>query len=121
MNKGTGIGFDVLFNNASMGIIVINELGCIVLANPFLLKQFQYEEAELLGQPIEKLIPSRFEHKHRRHVQEYNKRPRNRTMGEGMDLFAIKKDGTEFAVEVSLGQYQSDAGKYVIGFLTDVS
>jgi PAS domain S-box-containing protein len=121
MNKGTGIGFDVLFSNASMGIIVINEPGKIVLANPFLLKQFQYEEAELLGEPIEKLIPSRFQHKHQHHVQEYNKHPRSRTMGEGMHLFAIRKDGSEFSVEVSLGYYQSDAGKYVIGFVSDVS
>jgi PAS domain S-box-containing protein len=121
MNKGTGIGFDVLFSNASMGIIVINEEGKIVLANPFLLKKFSYEESELLGQPIEMLIPPRFRHRHQHHVQEYNKHPRNRDMGEGLDLYGIRKDGSEFSLEISLGHYQSDAGKYVIGFVTDVS
>ncbi len=121
MNKGTGIGFDVLFSNASMGIIVIDESGKIVLANPFLLRQFKYNEAELLGLPIEILIPARFQHRHQHYVQEYNKQPRNRAMGEGLDLYGIRKDGSEFSLEISLGHYQSEAGRYVIGFVSDVS
>lgn len=121
MNKGTGIGFDALFSNASMGIIVIDEHGNIVLTNPFLLKQFGYQEKELVGKPIETLIPGRFHHKHKHHVHQYNLHPKNRPMGQGMDLFAIRKDGTEFPVEVSLGHYESESGNFVIGFLSDVS
>jgi PAS domain S-box-containing protein len=121
MNKGTGIGFDALFSNGAMGIIVIDDRANIVLANPFLLNQFNYREAELIGQPISKLIPNRFHVKHEHHVQQYNELPKSRPMGLGMDLFARRKDGSEFEVEISLGHYNTEAGKYVIGFLSDIS
>lgn len=121
MNKGTGIGFDALFSNASMGILVADHAGSIILANPFLLKQFGYTEEELLGEPIERLIPQRFHHRHTDHVQAYNKHPNSRPMGLGMDLYAAKKDGSEFPVEVSLGHYETEQGRFVIAFLSDIS
>lgn len=121
MDRRTGIGFDALFINASMGILVADEQGCIMLANPYLLKQFGYTEAELLGQRVEKLIPSRFHERHRGHVDRYNEQPKSRPMGLGMDLFAARKDGTEFPVEVSLGNYETEKGRYVIAFLSDIS
>jgi PAS domain S-box-containing protein len=76
MQKGTGISFNALFNNASIGIIVANKDGNIILANPFLLLQFGYTENELIGVPVEKLIPSRFHFNHKRHVAHYNQHPR---------------------------------------------
>ncbi len=121
MDKETVVSFDALFSNASMGIIIADEQGKIVLANPFLLKQFDYMEEELVGQPIEKLIPKRFHERHTNHVHHYNRHPKSRPMGQGMDLFAIRRDGSEFPVEVSLGSYQSKQGKYVIAFLSDIS
>lgn len=121
MDRGTGISFDALFINASMGILVADERGIIVLVNPFLLKQFDYTEEELLGQRIEKLIPMRFHQRHVHHVAHYNEHPKSRPMGLGMDLFAAKKDGSEFPVEVSLGNYETAQGKYVIAFLSDIS
>lgn len=121
MDKGTNVSFDVLFNNASMGILLVNEQGTIVLVNPFLLKQFGYTEEELLGQPIEKLIPARFHHRHKDHVKHYNEHPRNRPMGLGMDLFGTKKSGEEFPVEVSLGNHETENGRFVIAFLSDIS
>lgn len=121
MNKGTGVGFDALFSNASMGILVADQKGKIVLVNPFLLLQFGYQENDLIDAPIEKLIPSRFHSKHRHHVENYTEHPKSRPMGVGMDLFAIRKDGTEFPVEVSLGSYETERGKYVIGFVSDIS
>lgn len=121
MDKGTGIGFDVLFNNASMGILVANQQGVILLTNPFLLHQFGYAEEELLGQPIEKLIPNRFHQRHVRHVAHYTEHPKSRPMGQGMDLYAIRKDGSEFPVEVSLGHYETPKDKFVIAFLSDIS
>jgi len=121
MDKGTGIGFDVLFNNASMGILVANQQGVILLTNPFLLHQFGYTEDELLGQRIEKLIPQRFHQRHVRHVAHYTEHPKSRPMGQGMDLYAIRKDGSEFPVEVSLGHYETPKDKFVIAFLSDIS
>jgi PAS domain S-box-containing protein len=121
MNTGTGVSFDALFLNASMGILVANDVGLIELVNPFLLKQFGYNESELLGHRIEKLIPARFHGRHVKHVDQYNERPKNRPMGLGMDLYAARKDGSEFPVEVSLGHYETERGKYVIAFLSDIS
>ena len=121
MDKGTNVSFHVLFSNASMGILVANEKGQIVMVNPFLLKQFGYEEGELIGEPIEKLIPGRFHHRHKDHVQQYYQHPRNRPMGLGMDLFGIKKNGQEFSVEVSLGNHETENGRFVIAFLSDIS
>ena len=121
MNKDTGIGFNALFTNASMGILVADERGTIVLVNPFLLKQFGYTESELLGNRIERLIPNRFHQRHVQHVAQYSERPKNRPMGLGMDLYAARKDGSEFPVEVSLGHYETERGKYVIAFLSDIS
>lgn len=121
MNRNTGIGFDALFINASMGIMVANERGILVLVNPFLLQQFGYTEEELLGQCIEKLIPARFHKRHVHHVMHYNEHPKSRPMGMGMDLYAARKDGSEFPVEVSLGNYETGQGKYVIAFLNDIS
>jgi len=121
MNKSTGIGFDALFFNASMGILVADAHGAIVLVNPFLLKQFGYTEEELLGQRIEKLIPARFHQRHVHHVEQYNEHPKSRPMGLGMDLFAGRKNGSEFPVEVSLSHYETEQGKYVIAFVSDIS
>jgi PAS domain S-box-containing protein len=121
MNLDTGIGFDALFENAAMGILVTNEKGTIVLANPFLLNQFDYHLEDILGQSIQKLIPTRFHQHHGKHVAHYMEHPNNRPMGLGMDLFAVRNDGTEFPVEVSLSNYDTSQGKYVIAFLSDIS
>lgn len=121
MEKSTSLSFDALFNYATMGIIVVDETGKIVLANPYLRKQFNYSEEDLIGCRIEKLIPSRFHSKHVQHVDHYTERPKNRPMGLGMDLYAMRKDGSEFPVEVSLGNYETQNGKFTIAFLSDIS
>ena len=115
------IGFDAVFDNASMGIIVADELGDIVLVNPFLLRQFDYLASELEGRHISRLIPSRFHQKHQQHLAGYSQHPKSRPMGLGMDLFAVRKDGSEFPVEVSLGRYEEGQNGYTIAFVTDIS
>lgn len=115
------IGFDVLFNNATIGIIVTDDQGRIILANPFLLNQFGYTEEEVLGQLIEILIPHRFHHKHVHHREGFTQHPRNRPMGVGLELYARRKDGGEFPVEVSLGNHHTDGGQFVIAFVSDIS
>jgi PAS domain S-box-containing protein len=110
-----------LFNNASMGIIVVNNKGLIELINPFALNLFGYRNDELTEKPIEFLIPRRYHHEHVKDRQAYTHNPRNRPMGLGMDLYGMKKDGTEFPVEVSLGHYESNGVENVIAFLSDIS
>ena len=119
--RNGNIGFDVLFQYATLGIIVTDAEGKIVLANPFLLRQFGYTEDELIGEPIEKLIPGRFGHRHKHHRDGFNQHPHSRPMGIGLDLFALRKDGSEFPVEISLGAYKTKAGQFVVAFVSDIS
>ena len=96
--------FETLFNHASIGIIVVNSAAEITLVNQFALFQFGYESsAELKGKKIEVLIPGRFHGKHVAQRDGYIHKPNNRPMGIGLDLFGKKNDGSEFPVEVSLG------------------
>ncbi|ANI89832.1 PAS domain-containing sensor histidine kinase [Arachidicoccus ginsenosidimutans] len=122
MNKTKNISFDALFRNASMGIVIVDEHGKIVQANPFLLQQFNYQkEEDITGKSIETLIPTRFHHKHTKYVHNYNEHPKSRPMGLGMSLFAMRSDGGEFPVEVSLGNYEEDNINYTIAFVSDIS
>lgn len=110
-----------LFNNAAIGIIIADDRGQIVQINEFALRQFLYEEEELIGAKIEILIPRRYEAKHVKHREKFGRDAHSRPMGTGMDLFAVKKDGTEFPVEVSLSPYDRDGKKYAIAFVSDIS
>ncbi len=110
-----------LFKHASMGIVVTDSGGIIKSINPFALNLFAYTSEEVVDKPIETLIPSRFHHHHVADRQAYTHNPRSRPMGLGMDLFAVRKDGSEFPVEVSLGIYDSDGESSVIAFVTDIT
>lgn len=116
------VKFEALFQYASIGILVVNQKAEIVLANTFLLSQFGYTDpVELVGKKIEFLIPGRF---HRTHIEdrnEYMEAPQRRPMGLGMDLFASKKDGSEFPVEVSLNNYEAGGESFVIAFISDIT
>ena len=112
---------DALLEHASMGIIETNEKAEIINVNPFALKLFGYERDELLHQKIELLIPSRFHAKHVKNREDYIHYPRNRPMGVGMDLYAVKKDGTEFPVEVSLSSYHYNGNNNAIAFVSDIT
>lgn len=114
--------FEALFNNAAIGIIIVNSEGRILLINQFALNQFGYEPEELVGKKIELLIPRRFKERHEHHRDHYhNHNPHSRPMGRGMDLFAVKKNGGEFPVEVSLSTYTNDAGQFSIAFVSDIT
>ena len=114
--------FQALFEYASLGILVANEKGEIQLVNHFLLTQFEYEDKnDLIGKQVEMLIPRRFESVHHKHRENYSKKPEPRSMGVGRDLFAVKKSGKEFPVEVSLSNYQTSEGNFIIAFVIDIT
>ena len=114
--------FEALFQFASLGILIVNNSGEIILANNFLLNQFGYTDiSELLGKKIEVLIPNRFHHHHTGYREDYITHPQARPMGVGIDLFAVKKSGVEFPVEVSLSNYKSQDVNFVIAFVNDIS
>jgi len=114
-------GLLALFEYATEGILVTNEKGEIIKINPSAEKLFGYEHDELLGQVIETLIPQRHAHKHVGQRAGYAVNPHPRAMGIGMDLYARRKDNSEFPVEVSLSPMNTKAGRYVIAFIIDIT
>lgn len=120
-NSNESHRYEALYNHASLGIVITNSSGIIISANPFALKLFGYTISELLDQPIETLLPKRYHSKHVHHRNDFIHKPKSRPMGTGMDLFAAKKDNTEFPVEVSLGNYEINGDKTVIAFISDIS
>ncbi|HXR83024.1 MAG TPA: ATP-binding protein [Hanamia sp.] len=125
MNKllaGEQEKFQAIFQNASLGILVINNSGTITLANDFLLKQFGYSNAnELVGQKVEILIPKRYHDEHVSDREMYMKHPETRPMGIGRDLFGVTKEGKEIPLEISLSSYSNDDGVFSIAFISDIS
>ncbi|WP_431209533.1 PAS domain S-box protein [Puia sp. P3] len=110
-----------LFAHATEGIILTNDKGQIVLLNPAAYRLFEYEKDELPGQPIDILIPQRIRHSHTEYREGFYRHPGNRTMGHGRDLFARKKNGEEFPVEVSLSYYRQKNILFVIAFVVDIT
>jgi PAS domain S-box-containing protein len=110
-----------LFDHATEGIILTDEKGKIVLLNPAAFRLFQYDRDELPGQSIDVLIPQRFHQRHVKDRESFYRQPSHRIMGQNRDLFARKKDGTEFPVEVSLGYYRQQNRLFVIAFIVDIT
>ena len=117
----TDLRFDAFFNSASIGIIVVNNKGTVVMANHFAHKLFAYEENGMIGIILESLIPQRYHHNHVNHRDKYNTHPQSRPMGVNMTLSAKRNDGTEFPVEISLGHYANETEKFTIAFIVDIS
>lgn len=114
-------GIDALFLFATEGILVTNDKGEITRTNPSAEKLFGYEKDELIGKRIEILIPKRLTDRHTGHREKYSHNPHPRSMGIGMELNGLKKDGTEFPVEISLSPFSTGEGKFVIAFIVDVT
>jgi len=112
---------EALFTYASIGVLVVSGQGNIVLANPFAQTLFGYEKNELNGHPVEKVIPHRFHHKHLQHRKNFTAHLQNRPMGANLDLYALRKDGSEFPVEVSLAHYGNDEGHFVVAFVNNIT
>ena len=111
-----------LFANATEGILVTNNNGEIILANPATLKMFGYdEEKEMIGQMIEILIPRRYRAGHVQLRDGFYHKPSNREMGSGRDLFGQRRDSSSFPVEVSLSAYKQDNQTFVIAFIVDIT
>ena len=113
--------FASVFEFAPIGIILVSQTGEILLANHFAEELFGYEEYELAGKYVEDLIPQRVREKHIANRQKYTKDPHVRPMGEAMDLYGMRKDGTIFSLEVSLGYFRTPEGIYIVSFVHDVT
>jgi PAS domain S-box-containing protein len=111
-----------LFENAPPGILTADPAGRIVNVNATALGLFGYTREEMTGSPVEMLLPEAMREAHVGHRAGYAMRPHARPMGQGLDLVARRKDGTEFPVEISLGFVaEHQGGGLVIAFVSDIS
>lgn len=112
---------NALFEHATEGIIISDKSGTIIKANPSSERLFGYATGELLGLVIEDLVPRKYKQSHVTNRDAYNKSPHARSMGKNMDLFAKRKDESEFPVEISLSYYKQGTETYVIAFVIDIT
>jgi two-component system, cell cycle sensor histidine kinase and response regulator CckA len=110
-----------LLESASQAILTIDPAGRITLANAKTAEMFGYSREQLLGSPIEVLLPVASRAAHEEHRREYFASPRVRPMGIGMVLAGRRRDGTDFPVEVSLSYVESEEEVFAIAFVTDVT
>jgi PAS domain S-box-containing protein len=113
--------FRSLLNSAPDATVIVNDKGRIEMINQQVENLFGYERNELVGQPVEIMIPGNLKDMHVQHRSGYVKAPKVRTMGAGIELKAVKKDGTLFPVEISLSPIQTEEGIWVSASIRDIS
>ncbi len=113
--------FRDLLESAPDAIVIVDRAGAIAIVNRRTEELFGYRRGELLGQPVEVLIPERYREQHVGHRDGYVAAPRTRPMGAGFELFARHRDGHEVPVEISLSPLETPDGLLVTSIIRDVS
>jgi protein-histidine pros-kinase len=113
--------FRLIVESAPNAMVLINHKGKIDLVNAETERLFGYSREELLGSNVEMLIPSRFTEKHPDYRNGFFSNPASRSMGIGRDLFALRKDGSEFPVEIGLNPIESPEGAMVLAAIIDIT
>jgi len=112
---------NALFEHATEGIVIVNQKGLIIKANPSAYKMFDYASGDLEGASVETLIPVNLGHSHVEKRNAYMQSPHSRPMGKGLKLSAIRRDKSEFPVEISLSHFEEDKQLFVIAFIMDIT
>jgi PAS domain S-box-containing protein len=102
-------------------IVIIDSIGSMVEVNEQAIQLFGYARPDLVGQPVELLIPERFHQQHLQHRTRFLSQPKRRAMGSGLDLWGKRRDGSEFEIEISLNPIRTAEGLYVASAIRDVT
>ncbi|HZJ36230.1 MAG TPA: PAS domain-containing sensor histidine kinase [Gillisia sp.] len=113
--------FNILFEAASEGIIVVDASQTIVAANTSVEKMFGYNAGEMINQPLNILIPSNYRPNHGAHFKSFLVHSEKRQMGHGRDLYGVRKDGTQFPVEAGLNPFAIEDKQYVMSLIIDIT
>ena len=113
--------FRTLLESAPDAMIIVDDSGRIAIVNEQAEEMFGYSRNDLLGHPVEMLLPERVRERHVQHRAAFAKDPSLRPMGPDMELVALRKDGREFPVEISLSPVRTDAGNFVSSVIRDVT
>jgi PAS domain S-box-containing protein len=117
----TGIALAAVLDASPNAIVAVDAAGTIVYANPQVAQTFGYAADEVLGRPIELLLPDRVRDRHLGHRAGFLAHPTARPMGIGLDLAGRRRDGTEVPVEISLSPVETDLGLQVFATIVDIS
>jgi len=115
------IMFEGLFEAAPDAIVLVNDAGRILRVNRQAELMFGYSRGELRGKPVEALLPPRFRERHVTHRSTYLAEPRLRPMGVGLELYGLRKDGSEFPVDIVLSPLQTGDQLFVISVIRDIT